>query len=527
MGLKRNPSSRLRSLFSAHSVISVNSVLTSPFAASRSQIRKKPLSFATLLLCSTTLAITSQAQEKTPPMPMNQQMQHHHGDVPLVKPEYPRMGRAQENATAPLVTLEQVEKMASETNPTLRQAEAEIRGAKARHQQVGLYPNPSVGYTGDEIRGGSVGGGKQGFFVQQTIVTAGKLGKSREVSGAESKLAEIEAQEQQTRVTTAVKMAFLRVLAAQEWLEARRDLAKIAQDGAQTQRELMNTGQADESEVLEAEVDAQRMRMAARMQENTLREEWRSLAAIIGQPTLPLSTVTGDLERGWPELNEEEAVETIAKQSPAVQIAETATGRARAVLARAQREPIPDILLRGGIEYNHETLGSVPWAKGWEGIAEASVEIPIFNRNQGNIVVALADMDRAEQEKIRVALTLRERAATVVDEYSNAKLMAVEYRDEILPHAKKAYSLLVDKYGRMLASYPRVLEAQRKLFELQIEYIAALEGVWTNGLALQGYLLTDGLEAPARPGEVDRPIRETNVPMPERSMSPGEGIPRP
>jgi cobalt-zinc-cadmium efflux system outer membrane protein len=520
MARKRKSSPRLRTLLS---------VLKSPFATSRSQIRKKPLTLSALLLFSTTLVITAQAQEKAPPMPMpmNQQMQHHHGDVPLVKPEYPRMGRAQENAVGPLVTLEQLEKTAAETNPTLRQAEAEIRAAKARQQQVGLYPNPSVGYTGDEIRGGSVGGGKQGFFVQQTIVTAGKLGKSREVSGAESKLAEIEAQEQRTRVTTAVKMAFLRVLAAQEWLEARRDLARIAQDAAQTQRELMNTGQADESEVLEAEVDAQRMRMAARMQENTLREEWRSLAAVIGQPTLPLATVTGDLERGWPELNEEEAVETIAKQSPAVQIAETATGRARAVLARAQREPIPDILLRGGLEYNHETLGSVPWAKGWEGIAEASVEIPIFNRNQGNIVVALADIDRTEQERIRVALTLRERAATVVDEYSNAKLMAVEYRDEILPHAKKAYSLLVDKYGRMLASYPRVLEAQRKLFELQLEYIAALEGVWTNGLALQGYLLTDGLEAPARPGEVDRPIRETNVPVPERSMSPGEGLPRP
>jgi cobalt-zinc-cadmium efflux system outer membrane protein len=169
----------------------------------------------------------------------------------------------------------------------------------------------------------------------------------------------------------------------------------------------------------------------------------------------------------------------------------------------------------------------VAYAKGWEGIAEASVEIPIFNRNQGSIGAARADMERAEQEKTRVALTLRERAATVVDEYANAKLMAVEYRDEILPHAKKAYSLLVDKYGLMLASYPRVLEAQRKLYELEIDYIAALEGVWTNGLALEGYLLTDGLEAPSRPGEVDRPIRETNVPMPERSMSPGEAMPRP
>jgi outer membrane protein, heavy metal efflux system len=98
--------------------------------------------------------------------------------------------------------------------------------------------------------------------------------------------------------------------------------------------------------------------------------------------------------------------------------------------------------------------------------------------------------------------------------------MAVSYREEILPRAKKAYSQLFEKYGLMLASYPRVLDAQRRLFEAHLEYVVALEDLWTTGIALQGYLLTDGLEAPARPGEVDSPIRETNVPMPERNLPP-------
>jgi len=465
----------------------------------------------------------AQAQE----MQMPGQKQHQHMEMAAVKPEYPRMGRAQENAKGALVTLEQVQKIASDSNPTLRQAEAEIRAAKARQHQSGLYPNPTVAYTGDEIRGGSVGGGKQGFFVQQTVATGGKLGLSREVFGKEVKLAEIEAEEQKMRVQSAVKMAFLRVLAAQELLYARRDLAAIAQDATETQRRLMNTGQADETEVLEAEVEAQRMRMGARMQENTLREEWRSLTAAIGQPDLPLTTVAGDLEKGWPEVNEEETVESIAKESPAVRIAETAEARAQSVLGRARREAVPDIQVRGGMEYNNELLGSVPFAKGWEGIAEVAVQIPLFNRNQGNVAAARADIDRAGQEKRRISLTLRERAAMAVDQYANARLVAVEYRDEMLPRAKKAYGLMVDKYGQMLASYPRVLDSQRKLYELQMEYIAALESVWTNGIALQGYLLTDGLEAPARPGEVDRPIRETNVPMPERTMSPRESLRNP
>jgi outer membrane protein, heavy metal efflux system len=473
------------------------------------------------------LARISAAQQSAPPAKpqMSMQGQMHH-EMTLVKPDYPQMGRAQ-HSTGPLFTLDQAQKMARDSNPTLRQAEAEIRAAKARAQQAGLYPNPALGYTGDEIRGGSVNGGKQGFFVQQTIVTGGKLTKSKDVFANDTKLAELEAREQQTRVESAVRIAFLRVLAEQERLDARRDLSQIAQNIAESQRELFNTGQADESEVLDAQVDAQRMRMAERMQENSLREEWRSLAAVIGQPMLPVQTVSGDLEHGWPELNEEEAVEAIAKQSPAVQIAESAAGRAQAVLVRAQREPIPDVQLRAGLEYNHEYLNTVPFAKGWEGLGEALVEIPVFNRNQGNVAAARADSDRAAQEKSRIELTLRERAATVIDEYANAKLMAVEYRDGILPKARKAYGLLTEKYGQMLASRPRVLESQRKLYDLQLEYISALEGVWTYGIALQGYLLTDGLEAPARPGEVDLPIRETNVPTPERSLAPGESMPRP
>jgi outer membrane protein, heavy metal efflux system len=480
-----------------------------------------------VVILFSTSATSAFSQEMQMPAQQEQMEHHHHGEIHPVQAEFPRLGRAQEKAAGELMTLEQFEKIAQESNPTLRQAEAEIRAANARKQQAGLYPNPSVGYTADEIRGGSVGGGKQGFFAEQTIVTAGKLRLSRNVFAKEANIASIEAEEQRVRVSSAVKMAFLRVLAAQELLDARRDLAKIAQDSAETQARLQNTGQAEEAEVLESEIEAQRRRIAAHMQENTLREEWRSLAAVIGRPDMPIATVAGDLEKDWPDLNEEQAVETIASQSPAVRIADATATRAQAVLARAKREAIPDLQLRAGMEYNNELLGSVPFAKGWEGIAGVGVQVPIFNRNQGAVAAARAEIDRAEQEKQRIALTLRERAASTVDEYANARLMATEYRDAILPRAKKAYAIRVEKYGQMLASYPRVLESKRRLYELQTEYIAALENVWTTGIALQGYLLTDGLESPARPGEVDRPVRETNVPAPERTMSPREPMPQP
>ena len=463
------------------------------------------------------------ATAQDPSMPgMQMQHQHSHGASQSIEVEFPRLGRDQANAKDSLLSLESALQTARENNPTLRQAEAGVKAAQSRAQQAGLYPNPIVGYSGDEIRGGEIHGGKQGFFIEQTIVTAGKLSRVRELMNKDTKLAEIEAEEQKVRVETAVKIAFYRVLAAQEMADSRADLARIAEQIVESQRRLQNTGQADETEVLEAQVDAQRMKLSARMKENTLREEWRSLAAVVGKPEMPLQTVAGDLEHGWPALDEIQAVDVVATQSPAVRIASAAAEHAEAELARAQREKIPDITARAGLEYNHELLSSVPLATGWQANAELSVELPLFNRNQGNIAAARSDIVRADAEKQRIALTLRERAASVVDQYANARLMAEQYRDNILPLAKKSYSLISDRYAEMLASSPRVLESKRKLFELQSEYIGALEGVWTTGLALQGYLLTDGLEAPTRPSEMDRAIRETNVPMPERTRAPGE-----
>ncbi|MBS1867615.1 MAG: TolC family protein [Acidobacteria bacterium] len=459
-------------------------------------------------------------------MPVQQGEAHHHDDAEPFSVELPRFGHAQMGAGQKLFTLEAAQQIAHARNPTLRQAEAGIRAAKARQQQAGLLPNPVVGYFGDEIRGGETGGGKQGFFVEQRIVTAGKLAKSRDVFAKEASLAEIEAEEQKIRVETAVKMAFYRVLAAQELADVRAQLAKIANQNAATAKRLGNTGQADETEILEAEVEAHRLGLAARMQENTLREEWRSLAAAIGQPELERATVEGNLEEGWPQLSDGEVLDAISRNSPAVRIADASAARNNAELARAKREAIPDLRLRGGLLYNNELIGTLPRATGWEGTAELGVEIPIFNRNQGNVTAALAENDRAEEEKRRIALTLRERAANVLDQYSNARLMAEQYRMEILPRARRAYMLMDQRHGEMLASFPRVLDTQRRLFELHAEYVVALENVWTNGIALQGYLLTDGLEAPARPGEMDRPIRETNVPMPERAMSPELGSPR-
>src|ERR1700732_4999470 len=140
----------------------------------------------------------------------------------------PLQGLAQTPASEQkTITLEELQQMALQNNPTFAQSAANIQAAEGRKKQSGLYPNPTVGYQGEQIRGGSFRGGEQGFFVQQDIVLGGKLGLNRKIFDQELKQAETEAEEQKLRVVTNVRMSYIQALAAQQTLELRHNLQQL------------------------------------------------------------------------------------------------------------------------------------------------------------------------------------------------------------------------------------------------------------------------------------------------------------
>src|SRR4030081_2549007 len=151
------------------------------------------------------------------------------------------------------ITLEELQQMALQNNPTFRQSAANIQAAEGRKKQSGSYPNPTVGYQGEQIRGGSFHGGEQGFFLQQDIVLGGKLGLNRKIFDQELKQAETEAEEQKVRVVTNVRMSYTTAVAAQQTLELRQNLSKLADDAVETSHQLANVGPADTPHLLESE----------------------------------------------------------------------------------------------------------------------------------------------------------------------------------------------------------------------------------------------------------------------------------
>src|SRR5207245_2905432 len=301
-------------------------------------------------------------------------------------------------------------------------------------------------------------------------------------------------------------MSYIQALAAQQTLELRNNLSKLADDAVETGHQLANVRQADAPDVLESEVEAQQAQLAVTMAEKNQQRVWTALAAVVGNPRLPLMRLEGKLE-DMPSVNPEELVGKSVNESPAVKIAELGVKRAEAFLVREKREPIPDLQLRGGMQQNGELL-SAPNGRsvGLQGFADVGVRIPIFNRNQGNIASAKADAERARREVERVKLVLRERAASVVQSYTFSETAVDRYKNQMIPRAQKAYEMYTKKYQAMAAAYPQVLIAQRTLMQLEVSYITALENFATSSLSLQSYLLMDGLEAPSQPGGIDQPV---------------------
>jgi cobalt-zinc-cadmium efflux system outer membrane protein len=130
-------------------------------------------------------------------------------------------------------------------------------------------------------------------------------------------------------------------------------------------------------------------------------------------------------------------------------------------------------------------------------MAQVQLPIPLYDRNQGNITAAVANLRRAMDEADRVQLQLQQRLAEVWRRYESAQTQAQIYRTQILPRARETLDLTTQAYEGGQIDFLRVLTPRRTFFENQMKYLEALIELRQAEAELQGFLLTGGLDAPA------------------------------
>ena len=399
-------------------------------------------------------------------------------------------------AEPPPLTLQELEEKALARNPTVAAAAAAIRVAEGYRRQAGLNPNPLIGYEGEELtldKDKWVRQTHHYFFLEQRIITGRKLKRGREVFEAALVEAGARADVQRQRVKNALRILYYEALVAERMVQVRGELARLAREAVTTSEELLNVGQADRPDLLEAQIEADR----AEIEEQAARHEqegvWRVLAAVVGEPDIPLRPLAGDPEAGIPVLDQETVLAALIRESPELKAAEASVRRGQAAVQRSLSERLGDITFRGGPSYNYDTSHGLG---GWAGHIELSFPLPLFNRAQGAVAAARAETDVAQAEVRRVELALRARLAAQFAGYARARSRVERYRDSVIPKAALAHELYLARFREMTAAYPQVLIAQRTLGQVRAEYLDALDDVWHHAILLEGFLLEGGLADP-------------------------------
>lgn len=153
-----------------------------------------------------------------------------------------------------------------------------------------------------------------------------------------------------------------------------------------------------------------------------------------------------------------------------------------------------------------------------DGMFAISAPIPTWNRNQGNIRAARAELGMAIQNVGRVENDLAERLTTIFRTYSDARERADRYRTQIIPRAEETYKLSMDAFKGGQFEYLRVIQAQRAVAEAWLELNRSLGEAWRAAGELSGLLLEEAWpEPPPGPaaGPVLLPARPTG-PLPPR-----------
>ena len=399
------------------------------------------------------------------------------------------------------VRLEELEELALEKNPTVAQAEAILRSVLGRRRQFGLYPNPLVGTSVEELTAREPGRAKYFVWAQQTFLTGSKRRFALDAVAQEQVHAEAEREMERQRVLNAVRLLYYETLGAARLVEVRRELARLGREAVEVSEQLYNVGQADRPDVLEVEIEAERNELELAKAEHDLARVWQDLATMVGEPELPVSPLAGDLEAELPAVDEHAVRQRVLDRSPELKIARARVEHAKASLARVRAERMPNFFVRGGAGYHAQSFGPGKDV-GAEFFVEIGVPLPIFNRNQGNIDSSEAQLKLAEAEVRRVELSLRSRLATSLRNYRDALRTAERYRTAVLARAQQGYQLYLGRFREMAAAYPQVLIAKRTLGQARAEYVRALVDAWQNATLLEGFLLTGGLDMPASvPGE--------------------------
>ena len=366
-------------------------------------------------------------------------------------------------ATAQMLTMDQALETAFANNPDLAAAQWETGIAQGERQQAGLIPNPEVSWEAEDTRRNSR---TTTVMINQPIELGGKRGARIEVASRAQDAAGIELERKRNVLRADVIQAFYSSSTAQQRLLLSRQSLELAERGLRVAQGRIKSGKSSPVEGTRAEVQLSEVRLELRRAERDEASAYQRLAQVMGAP-LPAFVSVGDPGRSMPTVPDSSLLLNRIGETAELRLAKLQIDQREASLGLEKAQRIPDLTVSIGSQYDERERERV-------NVVGLSMPIPLFNRNQGNVLAAARRTDQARDLRNASELRLRTEIQTTLDQWMTANTEVASFNQTILPAAQSAVDTATRGFEMGKCNFLDVLDAQRTLISARTQYIQAI-----------------------------------------------------
>lgn len=297
-----------------------------------------------------------------------------------------------------------LEQAAIQNNPQLLKLSAEIQAANGRYLQAGFYPNPLLGFSGQQI--GSGGQAEQyGVLLQQDVITGGKIGIDQQVEACEAASRREAYAAEEKRTVRDVRLALAELVVVHEKLNRNRETEANLKELLDKVDRQVKALEASQFERMRVARFVQGLEAEGRGLEAELAGKWQKLENLTQISDLR-SKMVPSLTDLSPVLNRDaDAIMAELMSHPELRALENQVSKSSWVVQRAVAETVPNVTVQSVWQYD-ESLDSS------NANLQVTLPVPFRHRNEGNIQAArgdyMASQSARDQRERELTIRLRE-----------------------------------------------------------------------------------------------------------------------
>lgn len=351
-------------------------------------------------------------------------------------------------------------------NPHLREAGAAIRAADGRARQAGLIPNPVAEVEVDDYDVGEAGydGAETTLRLKQPIPWNPLRRNAVAVSRAEVEVLRRAYERIELDLLGQLREAYDELQYLRQSMALNEELTSFTRQSLEIAKARFELRAAPQSDVSRAEVEVFEQELDRLGLERRQAQVMARLAELVALPDLKPARIHSGLASGE-RVNAADALENwLLAEHPALLEAHAKARVARLKLELARSERLPELSVMVG--YSHNRADSNNTAE-----AALGIELPLFERNQGSIAEAEAEIEAAGSRIAALENRLRSELMDILADLEASRERRKYHADRVLPSARDAFEQVREGYEAGKLPFLDLIDAQRSLVAARLQQL--------------------------------------------------------